>query len=235
MIRAMVVNCNPLECEGLRALLSEQVKGLTQVTDPGHSLEEIEQEKPDIILISAAGTGLDVAKMTYLIKERSSEIKVIWLTDTEDESIALQALRGSADGCVSKTNPHQICRAIETVLKGDVFFSHAVLMKSVKDLSSSSTIRDKALPEEKIVPTGSGEAPGADKPLAETPPRLTPAQPSGPKKEPDKSQNLIGETRSQDKVEAEDVRTKQICPVCGVSFGSDKEICPSCGVKIVYS
>lgn len=235
MIRAMVANSNPLECEGLRALLSEQVKGLTQIADLERGWEEIEQEKPDILLINAVEAGHDVSKMTSLIKERLPRIKVIWLTDSEDEDIALQALRVFADGCVSKINPHQICRAIETVLKGDVFFSHAVLMKSVKDLTfASDTINEKVLSKENVVSTGLGETLVADKPSMTTP-RLALAQPSVQTSGQEKSQTSTEATRVQDETELEDNRTKQVCPVCGVNFEVDKEICPSCGVRIIYS
>ncbi|MFZ3046795.1 MAG: response regulator transcription factor, partial [Desulfatirhabdiaceae bacterium] len=99
-ISILVVDDHPIVREGLRALfeLEKDIQLVGDVSSGMECLEFIQKVCPDVILMDVVMPGIGGLATTRLVKQAHPQVKVILLTNYEDEEYLMEALRLGADG-----------------------------------------------------------------------------------------------------------------------------------------
>lgn len=139
-IRIMVVDDHVIVREGLRALL-ELEKDISEVYEADSSmqcLEVIDQYSPDVVLMDLKMPGIGGIDATRLIKQNHPQIKIILLTNYDDEEYVLEAIKAEADGFVLKdVKKGDLARIIRLVLEGHAYVDPSVTHKVFRHLKKS--------------------------------------------------------------------------------------------------
>ncbi len=128
-----VVGCNELEIEGICSVLRPhaEVFELNSKSLPNLSANHT----PDVILLNAELFSSSAVLLNFQIKLQYPDTKVVLLLSQLDEEVEVSSLKASIDGCVIKTQPSQLCKAIEIVNGGGLFYRRAILEKIIRSLS----------------------------------------------------------------------------------------------------
>jgi DNA-binding NarL/FixJ family response regulator len=117
----------------LRAAFSSLVRAddrFVVVGDSGdarEALAEIEQLRPDVVLLDITMPGLSGLDIIEPLRRSRPRTKILVLSGHEAESFVEQALRLGADGYLSKdSEPAEITLAIQAVHRGDSYLSPRV-------------------------------------------------------------------------------------------------------------
>jgi DNA-binding NarL/FixJ family response regulator len=132
MIRVLLVDDQNLIREGLKALL-EQEHDLEVVgdADTGKSaIQQVENLKPDVVLIDLCVPRIDGIATTQTICERFPDTQVLVLTTLDDEESVSNALKVGATGYLLKDlSPEELVGAVRNVHKGYTQLSPGLLPK----------------------------------------------------------------------------------------------------------
>ena len=117
---------------GLRALL-QQEETLTVVGEASSGREAIQMIKeltPDVVVMDVSMpdlNGIDATRQALAVRP---ELKVIGLSGWTDDKATAEMLRAGAVGHVAKVAAYEeLVAAIQTVLKGGIYFSPTVLSR----------------------------------------------------------------------------------------------------------
>ncbi|MCP3919778.1 MAG: response regulator transcription factor [bacterium] len=114
---------------GFRSLL-DRMNQLQVVGDSGDArkaLGEIEELRPDVLLLDITMPGLSGIDAIPMIRKASPRTKIVMLTHHEGQTFVDQALKAGAEGYLSKdSDPNEMGLAIESVHRGDPFISPKV-------------------------------------------------------------------------------------------------------------
>jgi DNA-binding NarL/FixJ family response regulator len=125
--------------DGLKSIIakSQVYKVIGEASDGRSALEHIEKLKPDVAVVDIAMptmTGIEVARQ---LKKYHHAIKVIILSQYDDEEYIKELLGIGIDGYVLKEDAsEELIKAIEEVTKGNKYLSPQVMTKVVTGLSS---------------------------------------------------------------------------------------------------
>lgn len=169
-MRVLVVDTNPMFCYGVTRLLQQEVgcQEVWEAQNGAEALEKAQALRPDIVLIDVHLPGIDGVETARQLKERLPSIKIVMLTDLEQEEELWEAIRAGAQGYLSKQiAPEGLYRTLSGLLKGEVAISRtatAMLYKKFIALSVHDPEADQpnaALsPREQevlhLLPTGMG-------------------------------------------------------------------------------
>lgn len=112
-----------------RSLLEEQ-DGVEVVGDHGEAraaVTEIEELRPDVVLLDITMPGLSGIDTIPLIQKASKHTRIIMLTHHEGETFVEQALKAGAQGYLSKdSEPGELVIAIKSAMQGHSFLSPKV-------------------------------------------------------------------------------------------------------------
>ncbi|MDR2602634.1 MAG: response regulator transcription factor [Spirochaetaceae bacterium] len=87
--------------------------------------------KPDVALIQFGVSGLDSSKLSALIKTRSPETKIIFITSREDEDVVLNLVRSGVPGSINRNEAEkQAAEACLSVKNGTPYIGAAVAVKA---------------------------------------------------------------------------------------------------------
>lgn len=96
-------------------------------------LENIADEKPDVVLMDIEMAGINGIAATALIKKQFPEIQILIQTIFEDDDKVFNALCAGASGYLLKnTSPAMIVQAIEEVYNGGAPMSPSIASKVVQ-------------------------------------------------------------------------------------------------------
>jgi len=128
-IRIMVVDDHVIVREGLKALL-ELENDMSVVHEAGSSiecLEVLEQCRPDVVLMDLKMPGIGGIEAGRLIKRNHPHIKVILLTNYDDEDYVIEAIKAEVDGYVLKDiKKGDLVRIVRSVLEGHAHIDPSV-------------------------------------------------------------------------------------------------------------
>lgn len=128
---------------GLRSLLenSGNIEVVGEAEDGREAIRQVEQLRPDVVLMDIAMAGLNGLEATQQIKQRFPEVKVLILTMHTAEEYITQILRAGASGYVIKRAAViELVAAIQAVHQGDSFLSPAISEKVIEGyLKQAST------------------------------------------------------------------------------------------------
>lgn len=131
-IRIMVVDDHIIVREGLKALLElENDMEVVYETSSGmECLKVLDNYCPDVVLLDLKMPGIDGIDVLRLIKQGYPHIKVILLTNYDDEEYVLEAIKARVDGYVLKdVKKGDLVRIVRLVLEGNAFIDSSVTPK----------------------------------------------------------------------------------------------------------
>lgn len=106
--------------------------------------EQIQNLKPDIVLMDVRMPGMNGVEATALIKKMDPTIKVIIQTVVEDEETIFSSLRAGAEGYILKsTLGDKIVQSIRDVYNGGAVITPSIALRVTKYFNSSSVVREE--------------------------------------------------------------------------------------------
>jgi len=119
--KVIIVDDHAIVREGLKSLINheEDFEVIAEAESGTACLEMLETSLPDIILMDLKMPGISGIETTRLIKTEYPQIKLILLTNYDNEEYVLEAIKAGADGYVLKD-----------VKKGDLI---EILRKNIQD------------------------------------------------------------------------------------------------------
>ncbi len=135
-IRLLVVDDHALLRQALRALLDDQdpLEVIGEAINGRDAVEAAERLRPDVVLMDMVMPGLNGIEATRQIMKRSPSCRVLILTAYLEDERLLQALRAGAAGYVVKNSDlDELLLAIQSVHRGNTYFSAAVSQEIAVD------------------------------------------------------------------------------------------------------
>jgi DNA-binding NarL/FixJ family response regulator len=140
--RVLLAEDHTIVRKGLRSLLETQagIEVIGEAEDGREAVVQVEQQRPDIVLMDITMPGLNGLEATRQIKKRFPEVKVLILTVHSDEEYIRQILRAGASGyLVKQAAPHELISAIEAIQRGESYLSPSVSKKVVQEYVQHAT------------------------------------------------------------------------------------------------
>ncbi|MWC00021.1 response regulator transcription factor [Agromyces seonyuensis] len=128
MTRAVVVDDHPVFRKGLAALL--RASEVDVVGEAGSGLEAlavVAETQPDVVLMDVSMPDLDGIAATEQLTARHPDVRVVVITQLEDESTVSRMLRAGASAYVTKqSSPEQILAAVAAAAGGALWLGPGV-------------------------------------------------------------------------------------------------------------
>jgi DNA-binding NarL/FixJ family response regulator len=121
MIRILLVDDQDLIRRGMKALLKSDadLEIVGEANNGEAAVAQVEQLKPDLVLMDVRMPGMDGVAATRIICQRFPHTRVLVLTTFDDQTYVRQALEAGAAGYLLKDTPfEELTQAIRMVHKG---------------------------------------------------------------------------------------------------------------------
>jgi len=153
MIKILLVDDHAILREGLKSLLKfyNDVEVVGEAENGMQALTQVEALSPDIVLMDIAMPEMNGLVATKRIRARFPEVKVLILTQYEDQQYVIPLLQAGASGYVLKRAfGTDLINAIRTVVNGENFLYPEVLttvLNQIRMSAASSSEEDSVLSE----------------------------------------------------------------------------------------
>lgn len=145
-IKVLLADDHQIVRDGIKLMLEPQA-GIDVVAEAenGSQIEEmLDNQHVDVIVMDINMPELDGIAATKLIKEKYSDIKILALTMSNDDSHIRQMIQAGASGYIMKSAGRQeLTNAIEEVMEGRHYFSdqatQSIMMDLIKNKGKSSS------------------------------------------------------------------------------------------------
>jgi DNA-binding NarL/FixJ family response regulator len=120
-IRVLIVDDHLVVRRGLRSMLAdaEDVEIVGEASNAGEAVERATSLRPDILLLDIRMPGMDGLRLLRCLKEKLPDLKVIILTNYDDEQFLLEAFRVGAYGYLLKNvSRRDLLEALYTTYQG---------------------------------------------------------------------------------------------------------------------
>ncbi len=127
MVRILIADDQPLERDGLRALLdrADDFDIVGEARDGQEAIQMAEQLAPDVVLMDISMPDIDGLQATKHISSGSP--KVVIVTGYIDEFLIDVAIKKGAKGYISKKDMRaELAPAIRGVQQGNIYYSDSV-------------------------------------------------------------------------------------------------------------
>jgi two-component system, NarL family, response regulator LiaR len=135
-LRVIVVDDDALVRRAIRDLL--QAAGMIVVADAAGGREAIELTayyKPDVVVMDLVMPDVDGLVATRRIVEKDPDAKVVVLSSSDEDELALEALRAGASGFLAKSMaPDALPRALRCVRDGEAAISRTLTMRLIEGM-----------------------------------------------------------------------------------------------------
>jgi len=155
-IRLMIVDDHIVVRRGLRSMLAgaDDVEIVGEASDAGEAVELVTMVHPDIILLDIRMPGMDGLRLLRLFKDRLPQIKVIILTNYDEEQLLLEAFRVGAYGYLLKNvGRDALLEALRTVHGGRRMLSPEVMdriLRQFAELNQQQTLEEFGLSAKEV-------------------------------------------------------------------------------------
>jgi|SRR4051812_48881300 len=139
-IRILVADDHPVVRKGLQACLSKQerLKVVGEAEDGNEALEKARELAPDVILMDINMPRMNGLAVTEVLRKECPSVKVLVLTIHNNREYIFRIIQSGAHGYVSKeAPPEELFKAIESVFKGEPFFSADIARAALNQIVSS--------------------------------------------------------------------------------------------------
>lgn len=140
-IRVFVVDDHVIVREGLKALLELEpdIRVIYSASSGMESLEHLEEHDPHVVLMDLKMPGIGGIEASRLIKHSSPRVKIILLTNYDDEAYVLEAIKAGVDGYVLKdVKKGELVRILRLVHDGHSYIDPSVTNKVFQQLKDIS-------------------------------------------------------------------------------------------------
>ena len=147
MIKIIISDDHQLFIDGIKSILKSirNMEIIGEVNNGNLLLELLEQQQCDVILMDINMPEMNGIDATKLIKSKFPEIRILMLTMYSSRDYIEKLLRVGADGYILKnTGKEELQEAIETVYKGESFFSKEVTERIMEGLQKKKTAEKNA-------------------------------------------------------------------------------------------
>jgi DNA-binding NarL/FixJ family response regulator len=150
-IRLMIVDDHVVVRRGLRSMLAgtEDVEIVGEAGNAGEAIELVTLVDPDIILLDIRMPGMDGLRLLRVLSDRLPRVKVIILTNYDEEQLLLEAFRVGAHGYLLKNvGRDALLEALRTVHSGRRMLSPEVMdriLRQFTELNQQQTLEEFGL------------------------------------------------------------------------------------------
>ena len=139
-LRVCVVEDETLVRHGIRKLLElgGRIEVVAEARDGEEALAQIEQARPDVVLLDVRLPRLDGIGVLRALREKPGAPPCLVLTTFDDREVTLAAIREGARGFLRKdVSLDQLLEAIETLAAGGTYLQPAVTESLLRGLDSA--------------------------------------------------------------------------------------------------
>ena len=150
-IKIALVDDHQLIREGIGALLTgiETIEVIASVSSGEDALNVAKENCPDLFLMDIVMKGISGIETTRWLKEQNLSVKIILISSEINKDYITEGIKMGIDGYLPKdTNKTTLVQAIETVMRGEKFFSPEIMSLVFKDFFLKET-EGKGLPTKK--------------------------------------------------------------------------------------
>jgi len=145
-IKIILVDDHKMFREGLKFLLSKihTTEVIAEAENGEQLLELLKSITPDMVLMDINMPKMNGIEATHLARSENPELKVIALSMNGDEGSYYQMIQAGANGFVLKqSGSEELEEAIDTVMKGNDFFSPELMKNIILNMSASKKAEPK--------------------------------------------------------------------------------------------
>jgi DNA-binding NarL/FixJ family response regulator len=129
--------------DGLRGLLEPEYEVVGAVNDGRAVLPEVQNLKPDVVIIDISMPLLNGLDCTRQLREAGCTAKILILTMHPDATLAQEALAAGASGYLLKSSPgSELKGALREVLQGRTYLSPAVTRDVLEVMGRMTSIHE---------------------------------------------------------------------------------------------
>ncbi|MFM1874274.1 MAG: hypothetical protein RL266_11 [Bacteroidota bacterium] len=144
-VKLLVVDDHPMLRGGIVSLFNNtsNIEVTYEASNGAEALKFVEKQVPDVVLMDINMDGkLDVVT-TEEIKSRWPNVKVVAFSMHEEVQVIRRMLKAGASGYLLKSASHtELVKAIETVVRGENYFSQEVLDIMTNSITADSQETD---------------------------------------------------------------------------------------------
>lgn len=117
-IRVLIIDDHPVVRLGLKTMLEseEQIVVTAAVGSAKEGIAEVEKERPDVVLMDLRMPEIEGVEAISELRRRDPNIRVLVLTNYEEDEYILRAMQAGAMGYLLKNTPQEeIIRAVDMI------------------------------------------------------------------------------------------------------------------------
>jgi DNA-binding NarL/FixJ family response regulator len=146
-IRVLIVDDHAILRDGIRSLLERQedITVVGEASNGQEALVRVDEFQPDIVLMDVAMPVMDGLEATRRLKEAHPEIKVLILTQHDNQEYVGSLLQAGASGYVLKrSGGREVVMAIHQVYKEGAFLEPGVARRVLRDYTQANKEEDRS-------------------------------------------------------------------------------------------
>jgi DNA-binding NarL/FixJ family response regulator len=152
-IKVLLVDDHKLIRDGIEAMLlnTKEIEIIASVSSGEAAINEVRQNKPDVILMDIMMGGMTGIEATRWVKEFDPAVKVVLVTMEISKEYVSAGIKSGVDGYLPKDiDKETLLDAVRTVQEGGRFFNDAIMKLVFEDFYSHEKLKssDKKLPND---------------------------------------------------------------------------------------
>ena len=141
--KILIADDHVMVIDGLRRLLEPEYEVVGAVNDGRAVLPEVQNRKPDVVIIDISMPLLNGLDCTRRLREAGCTAKILILTMHPDATLAQEALAAGASGYLLKSSPgSELKGALREVLQGRTYLSPAVTRDVLEVMGRMTSIHE---------------------------------------------------------------------------------------------
>ena len=130
--------------DGLKSLFKKikEVKLVAEASNGKELVQLVEQFLPDMVITDIKMPTMDGVEATRTIRQRFPQIKIIALSNYDEENLISEMINAGADGYLLKnTTKQELFQAVKTVMGGKAYYCNATSKKILSHLHQNTNTK----------------------------------------------------------------------------------------------